>query len=50
MAGKRSNKLTKAAKKTAGKRDAVKASKQPVLLAGGNPQIAKADVDAPVQA
>ena len=28
----------------------VKAKKKPVLLAGGNPQIAKADGDAPVQA
>jgi hypothetical protein len=27
-----------------------KASKQPILLAGGNPQIAKGDGDAPVQA
>jgi len=29
---------------------AKKAAKQPTLLAGGNPQIAKADGDAPVQA
>jgi hypothetical protein len=33
-------------RKTATKRDAAK----PILLAGGNPQIAKADGDAPVQA
>ena len=39
--------VTAAEKKTASKR---KAAKQPVLLAGGNPQIAKADGDAPVQA
>jgi len=53
-----------AAKKTAAKRVAAKAAKprkpapksrsrkaaKPVLLAGGNPQIAKADGDAPVQA
>ena len=31
-------------------KDAGKASKKPVLLSGGNPQIAKADGDAPVQA
>ena len=37
MAGKTSRKPTKAAAK-------------PVLLSGGNPQIAKADGDAPVQA
>ena len=53
-----------AAKKTAAKRVAAKAATprkpapksrsrkaaKPVLLAGGNPQIAKADGDAPVQA
>jgi hypothetical protein len=38
-------KPTKAAKKTAKKAD-----KEPVLLSGGNPQIAKADGDAPVEA
>ena len=44
------------AKKTAAKRVAAKAGKprktaaKPALLAGGNPQIAKADGDAPVQA
>ena len=46
MAGKMSNKPTKVAKKAAAKRVAAK----PVLLAGGNPQIAKGDGDAPVQA
>jgi len=39
-------KSTKVAKKAAAKRVAAK----PALLAGGNPQIAKADGDAPVQA
>ena len=43
MAKKTSTKSTKAAKK------ATRAAK-PTLLAGGNPQIAKADGDAPVQA
>ena len=46
MAGKTSKKSTKGAKKEAVKRAAAK----PRLLAGGNPQIAKADGDAPVQA
>ena len=41
MAGKTSAKSTKVAKKAAAK---------PVLLSGGNPQIAKGDGDAPVQA
>ena len=41
MAGNTSKKSTKVAKK---------ASAKPVLLSGGNPQIAKADGDAPVQA
>jgi hypothetical protein len=41
MAGKKSRKSAKVAKKVAAK---------PTLLAGGNPQIAKADGDAPVQA
>jgi hypothetical protein len=64
MAGKTSKKSTKVAKKAAVKRVAAKAAKprktapksqsrkvaKPVLLAGGNPQIAKADGDAPVQA
>jgi len=64
MAGKTSKKSTKVAKKAAVKRVAAKASKprktapksqsrkvaKPALLAGGNPQIAKADGDAPVQA
>jgi hypothetical protein len=46
MAGKTSRKSTKAANKAAAKRVAAK----PTLLAGGNPQIAKSDGDAPVQA
>ena len=64
MANKTSIKSTKVAKKAAAKRVAAKAAKprktapksqarkaaKPALLAGGNPQIAKADGDAPVQA
>src|ERR1700730_1162693 len=64
MANKTSIKSTKAAKKAAAKRVAAKAAKprktapksqsrkvaKPAHLAGGNPQIAKADGDAPVQA
>jgi hypothetical protein len=46
MASKTSSKPAKVAKKTAPKRDAAK----PVLLSGGNPQIAKGYGDAPVQA
>ena len=46
MAGKTSKKSAKVAKKAAGERVAAK----PALLAGGNPQIAKGDGDAPVQA
>ena len=46
MAGKTSRKSTKAAKETV----AGRAEGKPVLLSGGNPQIAKADGDAPVQA
>ena len=46
MAGKTSKKSPKVAKKAVAKRVAAK----PALLAGGNPQIAKADGDAPVQA
>jgi hypothetical protein len=45
MAGKTSKKSTKVAKKAAAKR-----VEKPRLLSGGNPQIAKADGDAPVQA
>ena len=45
MAGKTSKKSAKVAKKAAAKRVAAK----PTLLAGGNPQIAKAYGDAPVQ-
>ena len=64
MAGKTSKKSAKFAKKAAAKRGVAKAAKprktapksqsrkvaEPALLAGGNPQIAKADGDAPVQA
>jgi hypothetical protein len=64
MAGKTSKKSTKVAKKAAARRAGAKAAKprktapnsqsrkaaKPLLLAGGNPQIAKADGDAPVQA
>ena len=64
MAGKTSKKLAKVATKVATKRVAAKAAKprkmepksqsrkvaKPALLAGGNPQIAKADGDVPVQA
>jgi hypothetical protein len=64
MANKTSIKSTKVAKKAAAKRVDVKAAKprktapksrsrkvaRPALLAGGNPQIAKTDGDAPVQA
>jgi hypothetical protein len=64
MASKTSKKSTKVAKKAAAKRFRAKTRKPrrtapmsqsrkaatPALLAGGNPQIAKADGDAPVQA
>jgi hypothetical protein len=46
MAAKTSRKSAKVVKRAAAKRVAAK----PTLLAGGNPQIAKADGDAPVQA
>ena len=46
MAGKTSKKSAKVADKAAAKRVDAK----PTLLTGGNPQIAKADGDAPVQA
>ena len=46
MATRTSRKSPKVARKTAARRGAAK----PALLAGGNPQIAKADGDAPVQA
>jgi hypothetical protein len=46
MAGKTPKRSAKTAKKASTKRAAAK----PTLLAGGNPQIAKADGDAPVQA
>ena len=55
MAGKTAKKTSKtsakAAKKAAAKKAATKrVAAKPTLLAGGNPQIAKADGDAPVQA
>ena len=59
MAGKTSRKSAKSASKSASKTgargDAVKdrakgSNPKPVLLSGGNPQIAKADGDTPVQA
>jgi hypothetical protein len=64
MANRTSIKSTKVAQKTAAKRAAAKAAKprktapksqsgkaaKPALLAGGNPQIAKADGDTPVRA
>jgi hypothetical protein len=46
MAGRKPRKPAKVARKSAPKR----AGTKPALLAGGNPQIAKADGDAPVQA
>jgi hypothetical protein len=46
MAGNTSKTSAKVARKATAKRAAAK----PALLAGGNPQIAKADGDAPVQA
>ena len=49
MAGKASIKRAKIAKTAAPKQPPGKAAK-PVLLSGGNPQIAKAEGDAPVQA
>ena len=64
MAGKTSKNSASAAEKAAARRVVAKAAKprkavatssagtttKPILLAGGNPQIAKADGDAPVQA
>jgi hypothetical protein len=49
MAGKTSKKSAKVARKAAATKGPAVAAK-PKLLAGGNPQIAKADGDAPVQA
>jgi len=46
MATKTNRKSTKVAKRVAAKRPA----KRPALLSGGNPQVAKGDGDAPVQA
>jgi hypothetical protein len=50
MANRTARKPAKVAKKAAVKRGAAKAAAKPALLAGGNPRIAKADGDAPVQA
>jgi hypothetical protein len=51
MPNKTSKKSAKVApKKSAAKRVAAKPTASPKLLSGGNPQIAKADGDAPVQA
>jgi hypothetical protein len=50
MAGKTSKYSATAPRKGAAKRVAAKAAAKPKLLAGGNPQIAKDDGDAPVQA
>jgi hypothetical protein len=50
MASKTSSKSTKAAEKTAVKPVEAQKEKKVVLLSGGNPQIAKGDGDAPVQA
>ncbi len=44
------NKMSKTPAKVAKKAAAKPASAKPVLLAGGNPQVPKADGDAPVQA
>jgi hypothetical protein len=49
-ASKTSRKLAKGAKKVAKKTAAKRVAAKPKLLSGGNPQIAKADGDAPVQA
>jgi hypothetical protein len=50
MASKTSSKATKAAKKAAVKPVEAQKEKKVVLLSGGNPQIAKGEGDAPVQA
>ena len=50
VAKRTSKKSAKVAKKAAAKRVVAKAAKPVKLLSGGNPQIAKADGDAPVQA
>jgi hypothetical protein len=47
---KTANKSTRKSAKVARKVDVKRDNAKPVLLAGGNPQIAKADGDAPVQA
>jgi hypothetical protein len=50
MASKTSRKSAKLSKKSAAERGAARTGAKPTLLAGGNPRIAKADGDAPVQA
>lgn len=50
MAPKKSVKSAKATKKPAAKQAAKRSATKPKLLAGGNPQIAKGEGDAPVQA
>ena len=50
MAGKTSKQSAKVAKKAATRSKGRPVAAKPTLLAGGNPQIAKADGDAPVQA
>ena len=49
MASKKSKKSVKVAVKVAKKPAAKRVAKKPTLLSGGNPQIPKADGDAPVQ-
>ena len=50
MAGKMASKTSKTSAKVGKKAAAKRGAARPTLLAGGNPQIAKADGDAPVQA
>ena len=50
MAGKTSRKSAKVAKKVTKKAAAKRVAAKPTLLSGGNPRIAMADGDAPVQA
>ena len=50
MANSKIRKSTKVAKRTIAQKSPPRASAEPVLLSGGNPQIAKGEGDAPVQA
>lgn len=50
MASRTSVKSPRVAKKATAKKPTARRAEKPKLLAGGNPQIAKADGDAPVQA